>query len=401
MPWREQSVMEQREEFVRFALAATANISELCRRFGISRDKGYKWLRRYAAEGAAGLADRSRRPKHSPLRTKPAVERQVLQIRADSNNVWGGRKIARVLRDDYRQHVGASTVTEILRRHGKLTNPSNHHPGPFKRFERAAPNELWQMDFKGHFALLDGRCHPLTVLDDHSRYSLGLEACANEQDATVRDRLTIIFRRYGLPFMMLMDNGAPWGDSAEQPFTSFTLWLIQLGICVIHCHPYHPQTQGKDERFHRTLKAEVLNGNSFRDLAECQRCFDRWRHVYNHGRPHDALELERPATRYHVSPRPFPDRLPAIEYSPGDVVRKVDCNGCTSFDGRKIRIGKPFRGQPIALRPTNQDGVFSAFFCAQPIGTIDLRGAKPSRGFVDIAAAMPTTPQGNHQQKTV
>jgi transposase InsO family protein len=401
MPWREQSVMEQREEFVRLALAPGANRSELCRRFGISRAKGYKWLRRYAAEGRCGLADRSRRPKRSPTRTRAVVEAGVLKIRAQSNNAWGGRKIARVLRDEHHQIVAASTVTEILRRHGKLSDQAKQHPGPFQRFERAAPNELWQMDFKGHFALMEGRCHPLTVLDDHSRFSLGIEACANEQDATVRGRLTLIFRRYGLPFTMLMDNGSPWGDSADQRFTVFTLWLIQLGIRVTHCRPYHPQTQGKDERFHRTLKAEVLNGNSFRDLAECQCSFDRWRHIYNNDRPHEALELKAPATRYRVSPRPFLEQLPAIEYGPTDIVRRADCNGFISFRSRKVRMGKPFRSQPVALRPTGEDGVFSAFFCAQQIGMVDLRSVKPSRGFVDIAAAMPTTPQDQNQQKPV
>jgi transposase InsO family protein len=401
MPWREQSVMDQREEFVRLALAPGANRSELCRRFGISRDKGYKWLKRYASEGRSGLADRSRRPKCSPAQTKAATEARVLHIRAKSNNVWGGRKIARVLRDEHKEILAPSTVTAILRRHGKLADHAKDHPGRFQRFEREAPNELWQMDFKGHFALMQGRCHPLTVLDDHSRYSLGVEACANEQDATVRGRLTMIFRRYGVPFMMLMDNGAPWGDSADQPFTVFTLWLIQLGIRVIHCRPYHPQTQGKDERFHRTLKAEVINGNSFRDLPECQRSFDRWRHIYNHDRPHEALELMAPASRYQVSPRPFPEQLPAIEYGPTDIVRKVDCNGFISFKSRQIRMGKPFRGQPIALRATDKEDVFCTYFCAQPIATIDLRRAKSSRGFVDIAAAMPTTPQAQHQQKPV
>jgi len=401
MPWREQSVMEQREEFVLLALAKGANKSELCRRFGISRDKGYKWLKRYAAEGEEGLCDRSRRPKRSPARTQDVTEARVLAIRAESNNAWGGRKIARVLWDEERLVVAPSTVTSILRRHGKLSEAAKEHPGPLQRFERAAPNELWQMDFKGHFPLSQGRCHPLTVLDDHSRYSLGLEACGDEKDATVRERLTTVFRRYGVPFAMLMDNGAPWGDAADQPFTVFTLWLIRLGIRVSHCRPYHPQTQGKDERFHRTLKAEVLNANSFCDLAACQRSFDRWRQIYNHRRPHEALGLMTPVTRYKVSPRPFPERLPTIEYGPGDIVRKVDCNGVVRFKGRGIRMGKPFRDQPIALRSTERDGVFSAHFCTQPIGTIDLRSAKRTREVVDIAKAMPTTSQVHQQQERV
>ena len=212
MPWRELSVMEQRNEFVRLASMPGANFSELCRRFQISRAKGYKWLSRYHQEGRAGLADRSRRPRHSPGQTPEAVEKAVLHIRAVSNNVWGGRKIAAIMRREQQPIVPApSTITEILRRHGKLEQRRHEHPGPYQRFERAAPNELWQMDFKGHFALAEGRCHPLTVLDDHSRYSLTLSACSNEQDATVRAQLVPVFRRYGLPLAMLMDNGLALG----------------------------------------------------------------------------------------------------------------------------------------------------------------------------------------------
>ena len=214
MPWRELSVMDQREEFVRLALAPGANKSELCRGFGISRNKSHKWLKRYAAEGRAGLGDRSRRPHCSPTRSSDAIETEVLRIRARSNGAWGGRKIAAVMRREGVKPVPApSTITEILRRHGKLEQRAAEHPGPYQRFERAQPNELWQMDFKGHFALPKGRCHPLTVIDDHSRYALAVEACGDEQDLTVRARLTAVFRRYGLPFVMLMDNGPPWGDS--------------------------------------------------------------------------------------------------------------------------------------------------------------------------------------------
>jgi transposase InsO family protein len=391
--------MDEREEFVMLALRAGANKSELCRRFGISRMKGDKWLKRYQAEGRCGLVDRPRRPHFSPGRTDEATEAEVLRIRAKSNNAWGGRKIAKVMeRSGWVKIPVPSTITEILRRHGKLEDHKSEHPGPFQRFERAQPNELWQMDFKGHFPMARGRCHPLTVLDDHSRYSLGIEACKDEQDPTVRDRLTTLFRRYGLPFSMLMDNGSPWGDSGAQPFTLFGAWLMRQGIRVTHGRPYHPQTQGKDERFHRSLKAEVLNRNSFRNLKDCQRAFDGWRHTYNHERPHEALDYATPGTRYRVSPRAFSDKLPAIEYAPSDIVRKVNSEGTINFKALRWRIGKTFRGQPVALRHTAEDGVFSVHYCVQRIGIIDLHTVKTSaRGFVDIATAMPTTPPAQRQ----
>jgi transposase InsO family protein len=399
MPWREASVTKLREEFVLFALAPGANVSELCRRFGIERSTGHKWIRRYRTEGPAGLADRTRRPHVSPHKTDAATEAEVLRIRAANNNAWGGRKIAWTMaRNGWKTVPAESTITDILRRHGKLER-KEQHPGSFVRFERAEPNELWQMDFKGHFPMLRGRCHPLTVLDDHSRYSLGIEACDNEQDLTVRARLTKLFQRYGLPFAMLMDNGAPWGVSGAHTFTAFTTWLMRHGIRVSHGRPYHPQTQGKDERFHRSLEAEVLNHNAFTDLAACQKAFDRWRHIYNHERPHEALGLNPPGTRYRCSPRTFCEQLPPIEYGPGDFVRKVDVEGMISFQNRPIGIGKAFRKQPVALRPTSQDGIYTVHYCAQQIGQIDLTTGIAC-GLVDIARAIPTTPQAQqHQQK--
>ncbi|SEC54524.1 Transposase InsO and inactivated derivatives [Rhizobiales bacterium GAS191] len=396
MPFRELSIVDQREEFVRLALMPGANKRELCRRFGLSRSKAYKWLERYAAEGLAGLCDRSRRPHSSPTRTAAKVEAEVLRIRKSSNNAWGGRKIAHVLERKGRVVVpAASTITEILRRHGKLEQLASEHPISHQRFERATPNELWQMDFKGDFATGQGRCHPLTVLDDHSRYALGVAACKTQQDQPTRDRLIGVFRRYGLPDAMLMDNGSPWGDSGGGPFTAFSVWLLRLGVRVTHGRPYHPQTQGKDERFHRTLKAEALQGRWFSNFAECQRALDRWRHVYNHQRPHQALDFATPSERYLPSPRSFPEALPPIEYGPHDIIRKVDARGDISFKSRRIRLGKPFRGEPVALRPTAEDGVFSIHFCTHQIGAVDLRAVASSAcGFVDIARAMPTSPTG-------
>jgi transposase InsO family protein len=186
MPWKSGTIMDSRLEFVRLAEAGDVSVAELCRRFGISRETGFQYLRRYREEGVAGLKDRSRRSHTGPRRTAPVIETHVLDLR-DQHPAWGGRKLARRLRDLGVAGIPAvSTVTEVLRRHGKLdpTEAAKHQP--FKQFERSAPNELWQMDFKGHFAMDRGRCHPLTVLDDHSRYSLGLIACANETDETVR-----------------------------------------------------------------------------------------------------------------------------------------------------------------------------------------------------------------------
>jgi len=369
--WSEVTVEEQRREFVSIAGNEGSNVRELCRRYAISPTTGYKWLGRWA-QGERLLEDRSRRRLTQPQRTAAEIEGQVLAVR-DAHEMWGGRKIRKVLeREGVLELPSPSTITEILRRHGRLI-PSTTYRGPFIRFERAAPNELWQMDFKGDVALFTGaRCYPLTVLDDHSRFALAIRACANQQSTTVARQLRAIFRCYGLPQAMLMDNGSPWSGGPGYPFTRLTVWLIRLGITVAHGRPYHPQTQGKDERFHRTLKAEAIGSRVWRDLGSAQREFDRWRKVYNFERPHQALKLEVPATRYRASARSFPETLPAIEYGSDDQVRKVQRNGELYFRGRSVQVGKAFAGLPVALRPTAVDGRFAVFCCHQSIALIDL-----------------------------
>jgi transposase InsO family protein len=270
----------------------------------------------------------------------------------------------------------ASTITAILHRHARIDPAESMKHKACQRFEAQAPNDLWQMDFKGDIAAVQGRCHPLTVLDDHSRYALGLEACGNQQTGTVQERLTQIFRRYGLPRKLLVDNGSPWGSDWEHPYTPLTVWLLKLGLRVIHARPYHPQTLGKDERFHRTLVAEVLTYCQGLNLAEYQRRFDIWRLTYNLERPHEALGMAVPASRYRVSSRSFPERLPAVEYGPGDVVRKVQSQGWISFRGRGFRLSKAFRGERVALRPTNSEGIWEVVFCDQRIAQINVKNKK-------------------------
>jgi transposase InsO family protein len=373
MPWGAVDTVTLRREFVVFAQQVGANRRELCRRYGISPKTGYKWIHRYLHGGLVALADRSRRPRHSPRMTPPEVETAVVEMRED-HEAWGGRKIrARLIALGFESVPAASTITDILRRHGLLEQAESEKHTAWGQFEREEPNSLWQMDFKGHFALSTGRCHPLSILDDHSRYATGLFACANERGVTVRACLEEAFRRYGFPDSMLMDNGSPWGCDREHPYTPLTVWLLRVGVRVSHPRPYHPQTQGKDERFHRTLKAEVLRYECFHDLAHCQRRFDQWRGIYNHERPHEALGMAVPASRYRPSSRRFPEALPAIEYAPGDVVRKVQKGGAVSYRGREYRVSKAFCGYPVAFRPTITDGVMDLVFCNQTIAQVDLR----------------------------
>lgn len=374
MPWKKATTMELRQEFIQFATREGANLRALCRRFGITPRTGYKWLKRYREGGESGLGERSRRPQHSPGKTPDAKEATIIQERK-AHPVWGSRKLkASLERQGHRDLPTPSTISAILKRHDLMDPAESQKHQAFQRYEMAAPNQLWQMDFKGYFGLSYGHtCHPLTVLDDHSRFLVGLQACPNETATTVEYQLQNVFRRYGLPERMLMDNGAPWGDDRETPYTVLGAWLLRLGIRISHGRPYHPQTQGKDERLHRTLKAEVISQQHFTSLADCQVGFDAWRTIYNSERPHEALQMQTPASRYQLSPRPFPETLPPVDYPVGDFVRLVDDSGKISFRNHSLRVGKAFRHFPVGVRPTSTDGLFEVYFCNCKVAQLDLR----------------------------
>jgi len=331
-------------------------------------------LKRNQEEGESGLADRSRRPHRSPGRSCEETEALVVEVRV-KHPAWGGRKIKAYLENKGQGEIpSASTITAILRRKECIDAEEAKKHQPFQRFEMDHPNQLWQMDFKGYFLMGEGGyCHPLTILDDHSRFLLGLQACPNQTQKTVQERLTAVFRRFGLPERMLMDNGSPWGYDAQNPHTHLTAWLLRLGVQISHGRPYHPQTQGKEERLHRTLQVELLSRQTLTNLPDCQTCFDQWRDSYNLERPHEALQMLPPISRYHPSPTPFPETLPPICYDPLDIVRKVDESGKIYFKGRTFRISKAFCHHPVALRPTLQDGKFDVFFCSQKVAQINLR----------------------------
>ena len=382
MSWKVETTVVVRREFVELCSVEGSNFSELCRRFGVSRKTGYKWLGRFRKEGVLGLSDQSRRPLRCPGQTTSVVESRVLALR-EAHPAWGGRKLRRRLEDQGVLDVpSASTITEILRRQGKLSSGVSF-PGAYQRFERERPNELWQMDFKGHFGMENGnRCHPLTVLDDHSRFSLVLEACGHEQGTLVQSILTSAFRIYGLPEAMLMDNGSPWGNDRTSPWTPLTVWLLRLGVRVTHGRPYHPQTQGKEERFHRTLRAEVLQGRTFADLYDSQSRFDAWRPVYNFERPHEALNLSVPGSRYQASSRRYPEQLPELEFSPIDLVRKVQDKGQFWFRGQSWSVSQAFKGQRVGVRPTTIDGVFNVWFGLQCLGELNMKACAENRRVV-------------------
>lgn len=366
MPWEERNRMSLREEFVRLSQSKSIDFGDLCQRFKISRKTGYKWSKRYAQEGISGLRDLSKAPLEIPHKTPEILEKEVVRIRTKYRS-WGGRKIKRRLINlGFVQVPAASTITDILHRYN-LINQRTKKPHVFIRFEREQANDLWQMDFKGYFGLRNGRrCDPLTVLDDHSRYNLCLEACTGQTRESVQEVLESVFRHYGLPWQMTMDNGGPWGSHAQGEYTRLAVWLMKLGIQVSHSRPFHPQTQGKLERFHRTLKTDVLQFRTFDTHETCQRYFNKFRKLYNHERPHEALDYDVPAQHYHPSQRAFPKGLPQPEYSETDKVLKVRSQGSIYYRGKDYFIGKAFKGEYVAIK-IKKSTRFDVFFGSHKI----------------------------------
>lgn len=372
MSWKESDRVSQRREFLDLAQVSGANIALLCRRFGISRKTGYKWINR--AQETVCIEDHSRRPRHSPGRTAEEIENRILEVR-EKHPTWGGRKLRRRLQAlGLENPPSASTITEVLRRHGKLRETDGAGKN-FRRFEHDSPNVLWQMDFKGEFALSSKQyCYPLTLLDDHSRFSLCIDACGNQQGQTVRQSLEKTFGRYGMPYAIYVDNGTPWGNSSGIfGHTRVSIWLMRHDIQIIHGRPYHPQGRGKLERFHRTLKQEVLQDRQFGSLSRAQKCFDTWREVYNHDRPHEGLQDQVPSSRYRVSDREFRSKLTPYEYSSRFETRRANRAGEIKFHGKAYRLSEVFIDERVGLQPGETDGVWDIYFCRFVIGKLDER----------------------------
>jgi len=365
MPWQEVSVMDQREAFVRLASLEGANRRELCRRFSIHPDTGYKWLRRRAA-GETELTDHSRRPHRSPNQTDAALEAKVLAVR-DAHPAWGARKLAACLKRENIAPPAASTVHAILRRNDRVTETAGQG-APLTRFEKAAPNLLWQMDFKGPKSWHQP-VGPLSVLDDHSRYVIALEALGSTHAGPVRARLEEAFVECGMPQAMLMDHGVPWWSWAgpAAATTGLALWLMKQGIRLRWSGIGHPQTQGKVERFHgaleRALEKRGLSGQS------PQLWLDGYRWEHNHLRPHEALGMQTPASRWRPSLRRYDPNPPRWQYPEGAWVLKVDCQGKLDLRNTKWRIGRALAGEWVQVLEVEHR--LQVYYCNTLVREID------------------------------
>ena len=348
MPWKETDVLSQRIEFVFRARGGEESISSLCREFGVSRKTGHKWLGRYEEGGFPALSDRPRRPRRQPNKTPELIEDRVVELRREYG--WSGPKLRELLkREDV--EVSSATIDRIIKRRG-LVNEEASSKAATKRFERSRPNELWQMDFKGEYLLRGGgRCYPLSILDDHSRYAVGVFALLRPSRELVQPCVERCFEAYGVPEAMLMDHGTPWWNTSNaHGLTRLSVSLIKQGIRLIFGSIAHPQTQGKVERFHRTMKQEMKHRGVPQCVEGIAQALSDFRLVYNEIRPHEALDMDVPSARYSPSPRAYDPNPPEWEYPDGADVKRVTDAGNLVYKGRQYYACKALARERVWCR---------------------------------------------------
>ncbi len=384
MPWKECSMSEQRLVLVHRVVELQQSLSQVAREMGVSRKTAYKWVGRYRADRSASMQDRSRRPRLSPRRTSDELEKRVLAFR--DRHRWGPRKIHRLMRNEGAEKESASplpsirTIASILKRHqrvGDYTRPAE--PAAAQRFERSAPNQLWQMDHKGNVEIGRQKYNPLVILDDHSRYCLRMTPVMDKTVATAWSILWDLLGEVGMPESILTDNAF----SAERGLSWFDSRLVRLNIHPIHGRPYHPQTQGKVERFNGTMDRELIHLTARRDRLEHFCCdSERFRRTYNTIRPHESLGDEPPASRWMPSPRSRPSQLPEVSYPDGSVLRKVSQVGDAYYLNRRILVGRCLGGQYVRIDDRGNE--IAIYYCWKLIRVLGPDQLGPPRCYKQI-----------------
>jgi putative transposase len=365
MPWSETSPMDQRVQFVTDAQRGHEEFTTLCRRYGVSRKTGYKWLARYTAGGVTALVERSRRPVHSPTATRVDVRDALFELR-HRHPTWGGKKLVAVLarRWPALPRLAPSTAAALLQRHGFITCARRRralgHPGrPLTPMHE--PNAIWTTDFKGQFPTRDGvLCYPLTVADGATRFLLACRALASVRTSETKPMFERLFRERGLPERLRSDNGVPFATTALGRLSALSVWWIRLGIRPELIEPGHPEQNGRHERMHRTLKRDVLRPPAATRRAQ-QRAFDRFQATFNEERPHEALGQQTPASCYTASPRPYPARLAPLEYPAQCEVRRVSRNGGVRWHDHWVNVSHVLQEQYIAFDEID-DGLWHVYF---------------------------------------
>lgn len=371
MPWRERIVSHVREEFVRRVLSGEATKTELCKEYGISRPTGDKWITRYLKGDT--LEDQSRRPFCTPRETDRRITDLILNYRT-AHPAIGAAKIRKIL--EKQGHEGlpcVKTINNILKRNGLITEKASLAATPIQRFERSTPNEMWQSDYKGHFEMGNQeRCHPLNILDDHSRFNICCRALRTETFEEIQPVMIEVFQEFGLPQVFLCDNGNPWGTAQSLGFSKFEVWMMKNKVLVLHGRPRHPQTQGKEERFNQSMKNELLKYTNIKDLEDANQKFQEYRNFYNEERPHHALNLDTPSEHYTKSNRKYQKYIQDWIYPDDCEVRRVKSTGYFNWESQGYFLSEAFGGEEIGVRRSHIEGYINLYFRQFRIGRIDL-----------------------------
>jgi len=378
MPWMKVMPMDAKIIFISdiIRLRADLGFSEICRRHGISRKTGYKWVRRYQALKEEGLKDQSSRPRHSPRKVPYTMEKEIVEVRKKHKS-WGARKVHIILKNKHPEWEipSAQTIHKILKG-ADLVAPRRMRqrvpvdPGPLK--DAREPNDLWTADFKGQFKTWDGAyCYPLTVMDQSTRYLIGCKGLPGTRLNETRKAFERLFQEYGLPNRFRSDNGVPFASKSAGGLSKLSVWWLRLGIMPERIEPGKPQQNGHHERMHRTLKQEATKPPSG-TMALQQRRFDKFREYYNTVRPHEGLNMNTPGSLYCPSNRPYPKRLPEMSY-PGHFREAfVNHNGCIYLNNRFYYMGYLLRGELVGLNEID-DGLWEAYFGKLRLGKVDER----------------------------
>src|SRR5712675_580837 len=376
MPWKASSVMEEKVRFVMEYEQDERTMTELCEVYGIARETGYVWLRRYRERGLEGLVERNRAAGRHGNQTPKETEEAVLELR-QAHMRWGPRKLKRVLERDqaHQRWPAASTIGELLKREGLVvarkkrrrtepyTEPLAHADGP---------NRVWCADFKGWFRTGDGeRIDPLTITDAYSRFLLRCQAVEKTDTSRARAIFQAAFREYGMPQAIRTDNGAHFASSAIGGLSRLAVWWMKLGIVPERIEAGHPEQNGRHERMHRTLKQETAMPPAANRRAQ-QRAFDRFRREYNEQRPHEALDMQTPAAVYVPSPRAYPARVPEPEYPTTMLVRSVHHQGQIRWKKHDVVVSQVLWGEQVGLLPLDERW-FTIYFAQFPIARFDSR----------------------------
>jgi transposase InsO family protein len=376
MPWKRETPMDQRVKLIGDWLSGAYSKTALSKRYGVSRPTVDKWLNRYEREGAQGLCERSRAPINCPHRTSEEVTAKLIEAKHQHMD-WGPKKLVHMLATKWPDMPwpAPSTAGEILRQQGLVSqrrrrNQTPPYSQPFRDCE--APNQVWSVDYKGQFKTGDGKwCYPLTITDNDSRYLLACQGLLHPRLKETRPWFEWAFREYGLPDAIRSDNGSPFASVGLGGLSALSVWWIKLGIIPERIKPGRPDQNGRHERMHRTLKTATLRPPA-QNLYQQQAAFTAFQQEFNVERPHEALGMETPASRYRPSERPYPDRLDLVDYADEFEVRTVRSNGEIKWQGQMLYVSEALVGEPVGLKEIASDH-WALYFSTLHIGTLDTR----------------------------